>query len=202
MRVFNDDIGLATSFATTNYSDTFDLRHIVGYAVRLAYTVDASTTKDVLADTQVNITTNALTVTAHGWTTARAVRASSTATLPAPLLVATDYYVIVVDANTIKLAASVDLAVAGTPIDLTTIGTAASTHTLTPNALAASWTMQASLDGTAWESVGTPTTITVTASALIAAVDVMYPYVRAKVTVTGGQLSAVSGRINAKGFGG
>ncbi|QIG71458.1 tail sheath protein [Rhizobium phage RHph_TM39] len=56
------------------------------------------------------------------WGTGYPVRLSSTATLPAPLDSATTYFAIRVSATTIKLAASADLAVAGTAIVLTTAG--------------------------------------------------------------------------------
>ncbi len=67
-----------------------------------------------------------LTVTAHGQVTGngpaavRAVGAGSA--LPSPLAPVTDYWLIVVDANTIKLATSQANALAGTAINLTSVG--------------------------------------------------------------------------------
>lgn len=199
MRIYNDAMTVSSTFATTTYTDATTLEHMLGYSVRASYTVDAATAKTFAADTDVDATANTITLAAHGWQTARAVRASSTGTLPGGLATSTDYYVIVVDANTIKLATSAANATAGTAIDITNVGTAGATHTLTPNALAASWQLQASLDNTAWEDVGSATTISATGSALVSAVDVFYPWVRVKFIVTGGQLSSVTARINAKG---
>jgi len=56
------------------------------------------------------------------------VRLTTTTTLPAGLATATDYYVIVVDENTFKLATTYANAVAGTQIDITDAGTG--THTM------------------------------------------------------------------------
>lgn len=71
-----------------------------------------------------------LTIAAHGLATgAGPLRVSTTATPPAGLAVGTDYYVIKVDANTIKLATSYALALAGTAVAITSDGTGV--HTLT-----------------------------------------------------------------------
>ena len=56
------------------------------------------------------------------------IKFSSTGTLPAPLDDITDYYAIRIDATHIKVASSLENAVAGIAIDLTTIGTGI--HTL------------------------------------------------------------------------
>lgn len=73
-------------------------------------------------------TTDALTSTAHGMATGDSGYISTAGTLPAGLSTNTLYWVIVVDANTFKLATSLANALAGTAIDLTTNG--AGTHTL------------------------------------------------------------------------
>ncbi len=73
--------------------------------------------------------TDALTVASNTTlTTGRKVRASSTGTLPAPLAINTTYYLIRVDATTVKLATSLANANAGLGVDLTSAGTG--THTL------------------------------------------------------------------------
>jgi hypothetical protein len=62
----------------------------------------------VFADKTVTaVTGNNLTITAHGLLNGDGpVRIASTGTVPPPLLAATDYWVIVVDANTIRLAST------------------------------------------------------------------------------------------------
>jgi hypothetical protein len=73
----------------------------------------------------VNTGTDALTITAHGLNTGdgacNALNIGGGA-LPSPLVAATSYWVIRVDANTIKLATSQANALAGTAIDITTTG--------------------------------------------------------------------------------
>lgn len=81
--------------------------------------------------TGVDDTTEAITVTAHGWIDGQAVVYNDGGgTAVAPLTDGTTYFVIVVDANTIKLATTKANALAGTAINLTD-GVGAS-HTLTP----------------------------------------------------------------------
>ena len=77
----------------------------------------------------VNITDNKFVRAAHLLSTGLKVRVATSGTLPAPLAAATDYYVIVLDANEFKLATSAANAHAGTAIDLTAIGTLWQTFT-------------------------------------------------------------------------
>lgn len=77
----------------------------------------------------VNTTTDALTLTAHAYFSGSGpFRLTTSGTLPAGLALATDYYVIVVDANTIKLATTRDNALIGTAVDITDSGSG--THTI------------------------------------------------------------------------
>lgn len=89
----------------------------------------ASTTPGV--DSTVNPTANTVTVAAHGYLTGVKVALTTGGVLPAGLS-ATNYYMIVVDANTLKFATSQANALAGTAVDITDYGTG--THTLTPAA--------------------------------------------------------------------
>lgn len=66
----------------------------------------------------------------HGYWTGQTVQISTDDTLPAPLAASTNYYVIKVDKDNFKLAASYANALAGTQINLTTQG--AGTHTIEP----------------------------------------------------------------------
>ncbi len=77
-----------------------------------------------------NTTTDAMTATAHGKQTGFGpVRlANSGGALPTGLAAATDYWLIVVDANTVKFASSYANAIAGTPVDITAAGSG--THTM------------------------------------------------------------------------
>lgn len=90
----------------------------------------------VLADDQVEAVDAGLdrmTLTGHAYQTADGpVRLTTTGALPAPLAAGVDYWLIVVDADTVKLAATFAAAKAGTAIDLTDVG--AGTHTIVDTA--------------------------------------------------------------------
>jgi hypothetical protein len=81
------------------------------------------------ATTDVDTTAETITVTAHGFSNTHKVTFSSTNTVPGGLTAGTAYWVIRVDANTIKVASSEANAWAGTAINLTSQG--AGTHTIT-----------------------------------------------------------------------
>ncbi len=79
----------------------------------------------------VDATANTVTLTAHGLLTGDGpLRWTTTGTLPAPLAPATDYWVIKVSANAIKLAASFADAMAASPVAINLTDTGTGTHTL------------------------------------------------------------------------
>lgn len=80
-------------------------------------------------NTDVNTGAESITITGHGYTTGMSFTLTTGGTLPAPLVVATTYYAIVTDANTIKVASTYANAIAVTPINLTTTGSGTSTVT-------------------------------------------------------------------------
>lgn len=90
----------------------------------------------VIADDVVEAVTPAadtLTLTAHGLLTADGpVRFTSTGTLPAGIALATDYWIIRIDADTIKLASTFGNVLDLVAIDITDAGTG--THTLSDTA--------------------------------------------------------------------
>jgi len=79
----------------------------------------------------VSAANDTITKAGHGLVTGDTVLLTTTTTLPAGLSLGTAYYVIVVDASTIKLASSRANAFAGTVVDITGIGVG--THTVTSN---------------------------------------------------------------------
>ena len=85
----------------------------------------------------VNVSTNTITITGHPYQTGSVVTVATSNTLPNPLQAATYYYVIYVDANTIKLASSLANSLLPIPqaISLTTSGTGTMTTSLYPAAL-------------------------------------------------------------------
>lgn len=78
----------------------------------------------------VDIVNDIINIPSHGFNrTSFRVRVSSSGTLPTGLSASTNYFVIVIDANNIKLATSSANARAGTAINITGIGSG--THTIT-----------------------------------------------------------------------
>ncbi|MGE3681953.1 MAG: packaged DNA stabilization protein [Bdellovibrionales bacterium] len=78
----------------------------------------------------VDTSTDVITKTAHGLVTGLKVRVTTIGTLPAPLAVDTDYYVIRVDDDNFQLASSLANAVSSTQINITDTG--GSTMTVRP----------------------------------------------------------------------
>lgn len=101
--------------------------------------VGSNTFTFTFASTDVNTTTDQITVTANSeLITGRKVQLTTSGTLPTGLSLATDYFVIVVDSTHIKLASNLANAIAGTQIDITGAGsgTNTATHTGTARVLA------------------------------------------------------------------
>jgi len=175
--------------AETNmtYPKTYE-KYVVGNLTKMAYqyvwNANLPSAK-VFAPADVTVLANTITEAAHGYYTGLVVRLTTVTTLPAGLALVTDYYVIKVDANTYKLAASLSDALAGTPKDITDQGVG--NHTATPAALTACTVkLQKSLDGENWVDVASAQALTTDATYLVAAVDVAFKYVKPVVTMTSG----------------
>ena len=96
-----------------------------------------ATTKTFNGGTAVNLTTEVLTITAHGFVTGqKVIYSNGGGTSITGLTSGTDYYVIKLTANTIKLATTLVNAIAGTAINLTVVGVGAA-HTLTASGFTA-----------------------------------------------------------------
>jgi len=80
--------------------------------------------------TDVNTSTEELTITGHGFAHCHTIRFSTTGTVPTGLTNNTTYYVIYVNANTIKLATTFNNAMSNTAINISSQGSG--THTITP----------------------------------------------------------------------
>lgn len=120
----------------------------------------------------------------HGFITGTKVQATTAGTLAVPLVAATDYYVIRVDADYFSLASSLANALAGTHIEITDVGVTSTT--LTAVALSASYTFQKSNDGTTWTDVAAASAITVDGSAFLEVANVSYRYFKVLKTLTAG----------------
>ncbi len=150
----------------------------------------------------VDLSADAVTITAHGFVTGLKCQLTTTGTLPTGVTTTTDYYLIVLDANTIQFASSQANALAGTEIDLTGYG--AGVHTVVPTAtIAGTIKLQKNNEPASlppiWFDIGSSSQAISGATVLNwAYADVGYRSVRAVVALTSGTVVA-SVRINGKG---
>lgn len=91
--------------------------------------IQANSTVDAFVPGDVTAASDQIALTGHGFNNGDKVRFTTDTTLPNPLVAATDYWVIYVDANTIKVAASQADAELGIAIDITDGGVG--NHTIT-----------------------------------------------------------------------
>jgi len=163
-----------------------DLSISSGYGIVVSTTVATAAAKTFL-DAAVTPAGDTIAITTHGFYTGLRVAATTSGTLPAGLSV-TNYWVIKVDASTIKLASSAVNALAGTAVDITAAA-GGGTHTLTPAALTGgSYKLQCSMDDVLYVDLGVTNNVTVTADFLHEKVDPMFKYVRVVWAVTTGQI--------------
>lgn len=191
---------LSSEFATDATGSAVDMRYCDLAAVHAVSTV-TTPSADIFVDADVSVTNNTITRTAHGMRTGLKVAASTDGTLPGGLS-ATNYWIIVVDTNTVKLASSAANAVAGTAVDITSAA-GGGTHTLTPAALSStSVKVQGSNDNSNWVDIsGATANITATGSVLVNVADIGYRWIRPYFTVTTGQISVntyVTGKERAE----
>ncbi len=118
----------ANSEADFNADKPIYLTKTVGRALALSGT--AAFTSTFTADSTTNLLT-LTTGTTGAFYNAIPIEVSTTGTLPSPLVVSTTYYVILVDATTIKLATTESNAIDGIEIDITTNGTPTNTIAIT-----------------------------------------------------------------------
>lgn len=192
---------LAADMANTNL---IDLQNMVGWDANVTFT-----DKTPAPSTFVFASGNNFTDAAHGFLTGLKVRVSNSGGgLPTGLAGATDYWVIVVDANTFALASSLAFARAGTAITISGAGTG--TQTVTPQPFAGTLVWQKADVNVPyvtetpykWFTITTPTTAASQAASAATLnyydIQAMYSGVQALLTVTSGMLQAVV-EFNAKG---
>jgi hypothetical protein len=146
-----------------DYNKDYDLTVIYGCSLQAIYT-DSTPTAQSFVAADVNTTDDTITIASHGFSTGLQVALTGT-NLPSPLT-ATTYWIIEVDADTIKLATSLADASTGIAVDITTQGTT-SDAMLTPAALSGVIVkLQASNDGVHFTDISGKT-VTVGASGSI-----------------------------------
>lgn len=184
-RVINEGARITGSkIQSTSY--TIDATNIETLSVHNVFTVAGSDPQNFASATDVDAGTDIITVTGHGFETGRKVALSTAGVLPAGLS-ATNYWMIAVTANTLKFAASLADAIAGTAVDITDAGTG--THTLTPAALSScSVKLQESNDNSDFIDIASMTTsITATGSSIFKP-TVSSKYIKIVFSITDGQV--------------
>ena len=179
---------------TTTSSEVIPLEG--GELLAIQCVVDVNTPgAKAFATSDVNVTANTITEAGHGYVTGLKGQFTTTTTLPAGLSTSTDYFVIKVDADTYKVATTLNNALAGTAVDITDQGTG--THTFTPTALAgATVKLQKSnnygfLGASAnWDDVAAATSITVDADIWFEVANPGYGWAKLVYTLTAGKLSS------------
>lgn len=200
MLTINKQLITATATSTGVSSSDQQLEEMIGYCIAAIWTAGSPAVKNFVA-ADVSVADNTITIAAHGYLTGLKVALSGT-NLPTGLS-ATDYYIIKVDVNTIKLATSQALALAGTAVDITGQGTT-NDAALTPAVLAGTIKLQGSVSAQNATSI-TYFDITSSSQAISASgsyywnVDAAYyNHLRVVSAITAGQ-ATVEARMNAKG---
>lgn len=176
--------------AYTNYSAWIDVGGMGGDSISCTAVLDVDTPANVIvASADIDFATNNWESVAHGLSEGLKVRLTTSDTLPDPLLVATDYFVIVVDEDNFQLAATLADAQAGTPITLVDSGVG--DQTVIPTALAGgSIVFQQANNKDYPVDIGSPTNVTADGSVQVSADRPTYRFVRAKIALTAGHISA------------
>jgi hypothetical protein len=128
--VYSSTVLAAQTLATTT-NQQIDLKGYDLVSLQVNY-LNATTAGKTF--TTVNQTTGAATITAHGQVLGSVGQLTTTGGLPTGLSTSTNYYLIIVDANTVKFATSLANAVAGTDVALSGAGTGTQTFTPTTSA--------------------------------------------------------------------
>jgi hypothetical protein len=195
---FEKTITLASAYSIAGQA--IDVGFYGGDSISMSISADVDTPSNkTFAAAAVTVNpANTITISAHGYTAGLKVQISNPGTLPTGITASTDYFVIVVDADTIKLASSLINALAGTAVSITNIGSG--TNTVNVTALAgASVKLQQSNDNINWSDIsGTSTSITVDSVLFLEKDRPTYRYARQYLTLTAGHVS-LSSAVLVKG---
>lgn len=184
------DSVLSVTANTQNQTQDVDLSLYSSACVQAVYSDATPAAKTFVAanvKTNVQSPASSIAITAHGFFTGLKVALTGT-NLPTGLS-ATNYWVIVIDANTISLASSLANAVAGTKVSITAAGTTADAA-LTPATISQVVKLQASNDGTNFSDIsGKTVTVTGAGNTVWDLGAVTYRVLRIVVTPTSGAMT-------------
>ncbi len=176
--------------STTSNSGAYNVALGTDVSFQSNYTDTTPGAKSFVAanvKTNVQSPASSITITTHGFFTGLKVALTGT-NLPTGLS-ATNYWVIVIDANTISLASSLANALLGTKVAITGAGTTADAA-LTPATLSQVIKLQQSADGVTYFDVsGDTVTVTGAGNTLWAISPVTTQYYQVVVTPTTGSMT-------------
>lgn len=162
----NDTLLVATDATTDQTATTIDCTVLDKASLQVTYT-DTTPSAVIFASADIDTGTDTLTAVDHGLFTGLVGQFTTSDTLPTGISALTDYFVIVVDADTIKIASSLANALAGTAVNITNAGVG--DQTFTPTALSGVLKVQMSDDAAApsnWTDVP-GSTVTISSSGSI-----------------------------------
>lgn len=190
MKSISASLATLSNLVTTDTSVEFSLKGAESVSVQVVSDVNTPSA-ETFAAADVDVTENTATITAHGLLTGLKGQLTTDDTLPDGLSLLTDYFIIVVDADTVKFATSLANALAGTPVDILDQGVG--THTFTPTALAGGAAkLQKSNDKVNWHDEGSATNITADGSVFLEKDRPTSEWGRLHLTLTAGSLSAAA----------
>lgn len=201
MKIFN----LPLRNDLLNGSDVVaDVRWAYNFQVDCNWTLATNPSPLTVLTAGVDATANTMTSVAHALSTGMAIKPTSDGTLPAPLVSGTEYFVIVVDVDKFKLATSRVLALAGTAIDLTNVGSAAATITITPQTSVGTANLEYCADmiineNSVWRTLKAINLVTAVTDTLTVAVN-PHMWIRSNVLVSKGALLTLRAECFGKAF--
>jgi hypothetical protein len=175
-----------TSVTTTVTSDVLDITSSGGFSLTSNIAIDTNAAGTFAA---ASVASNHVTITAHGYKTGIVGQLTTAGSLPTGLATSTNYFIIVVDANTVKFASSYANAIAGTAI---TISGGSGNSTFTPTSVSASVQGQWSNDPlqVIWANDGSSTSVVTSPTVLAVLHDrPHYRFYRLAFTLTAGSLT-------------
>lgn len=184
-----DELWVDQTLLAVDYTKDLSLEDLDGCSFQPIYT-DATPALKTFVDADIDVVGNTITKAAHGFPTGLKVALSNAGgALPAGTS-ATNYWLIAVDATTLKLATSLINALAGTPVDITAAA-GGGTHTLTPATLGGVVVkLSASNDGTNFADLSSMTvTITAAGNQMWNIVDPMYKTIRLSHAASAGAIN-------------
>jgi len=190
MTLRNTDTTRASAGIATTDNFAIDLEKASSACVQVVYEDDApdAITFDGSDADIVDVDANTIVSVAHGYVTGIKVAATTAGTLPTGLS-ATNYWVIKVDADTLKVASNLANAVAGTAVNITAVGVGNST--LTPATSTSNvCKLQEGNDGTNYTDVsGKTVTIATTAGSAVWEYTGSCRYLNVLYTPSAGQVN-------------